>query len=197
MPGLKSSPPIAVVRSGLVQAIALSIDRALDRLYAACGAIAATAIVLIAFLVATSIITRLIGVYIGGLTEGAGYAMAAAGSFGLAYTFQTGGHIRVDLVLSTMPGKWRGLSEFFALVLTIAAIGYLAWFMLRMVNISWKFGDLSDGSDGLPLWLPQFPAAIGFSVFAVALVHGFVKFCLTGETPWTQTGTLLSEKESS
>ena len=80
MPGLKSSPPIAVVRSGLVQAIALSIDRALDRLYAACGAIAAIAIVLIAFLVATSIITRLIGVYIGGLTEGAGYAMAAAGS---------------------------------------------------------------------------------------------------------------------
>ncbi len=176
--------------------IAIAIDSALNRLYAVCGAIAAIAILLIAVCVATSIISRLMGVYIGGLTEGAGYAMAAAGSFGLAYTFQAGGHIRVDLALQTMTKKVRGVSEFIALLLTTAAMLYLAWFMLRMVQISWRYGDLSDGSDGLPIWLPQFPAALGFSIFALALVHNFIKYGLTGETPWATSDTaLLSDEE--
>ncbi len=177
-----------------MRALALKIDRALVTLYAACGAVAAAAIVVIAVLVATSIVSRLLGIYVGGLTEGAGYAMAAAGGFGLAYTFRAGAHIRVDLVLNALPARGRGVSEVFALLLTTAALIYLAFFMLRMVNISWQFGDLSDGSDGLPLWIPQFPAALGFSIFAVALVHHFIAYCLTGETPWTRRGDdLLSE----
>lgn len=176
----------------MIRSIALTTDRALNRLYAICGAIAAFAIVLLAILVATSIISRLLGIYIGGLSEGAGYAMAAAGSFGLAYTFQTSGHIRVDLVLITLSDRVRSKVEFIALFLTAASITYLAWFMVRMVNISWKFGDLSGGSDGLPLWLPQLPAALGFSIFAVALVHNFIKFCVTGQITWGKSDELLS-----
>ena len=56
----------------MIKTIATTIDRALGRLYAACGAIAALSIVLIALFVAIKIISRLLGVYIGGLTEGAG-----------------------------------------------------------------------------------------------------------------------------
>ena len=67
--------------------------------------------------------------------------------------------------------------------------------MIRMVWISHKFGDLSDGSDGLPLWLPQLPAAIGFGIFGLALVHGFIRFCVTGEANWRQTGNLLTDKD--
>ena len=54
------------------------LDRTLNGIYALCGALAAGAIVLIALLVATSVISRLLGIYVGGLTEGSGYAMAAA-----------------------------------------------------------------------------------------------------------------------
>ena len=179
-----------------MRTIAVQIDRALARLYEVCGAIAAFAIIVIAVLVSVSIVSRLLGIYIGGLTEGAGYAMAAAGSFGLAYTFRAGGHIRVDLVLGALPAKARFASEVFALALTTAALIYLAWFMVRMVNISWKFGDLSDGSDGLPLWIPQFPAALGFSIFAVALVHHFVALCVTGRAPWAESGSgILDDRE--
>lgn len=174
-----------------------AIDRALNRLYALCGAIAAAAIVLIAVFVATSIVARALGVYISGMTEGAGYAMAAAGSFGLAYTFQAGAHIRVDLALNLMSEKVRGVSELIALLLTTTAICYLSWFMLRMVHISWMYGDLSDGSDGLPVWLPQFPAALGFSIFAVSLAHNLIKYCVSGEMRWNQTGdAILSDEKS-
>lgn len=172
-----------------------AVDRALERLYAACGAVAALAIVGIAVLVATSILSRLLGVYIAGLTEGAGYLMAAAGAFGLAYTFTSGGHIRVDLILGAVPARLRKVFEFVAVALTTGAMLFLAWFLFRMVRISHKFGDLSDGSDGLPLWVPQLPAALGFGVFALALIHSFVKYCITGETGWRQTGNLLSDQD--
>lgn len=176
--------------------IVIAADRALSRLYAVCGAIAAVAIVLIALLVAGSILSRLFGIYVGGLTEGAGYAMAAAGSFGLAYTFGAGGHIRIDLLISRLSERPRGITEFIALALTAAAACYLAWFMLRMVRISWKFGDLSDGSDGLPIWMPQFPAALGITIFAIALLHHLARYCLTGEMPWANSGdSILTEEK--
>ncbi len=179
----------------MVRHTAIVLDRALARLYAACGAIAALAIVGIAVLVATSIVSRLLGIYVGGLTEGAGYLMAAAGAFGLAHTFTAGGHIRVDLVLGAVPERGRGTFEFIAVALTTGAMLYLTWFMVRMVRLSYEFGDLSDGSDGLPLWLPQLPAAIGFGIFAVALAHGLIRFCITGEAGWRQAGGLLGDKD--
>ncbi len=174
-----------------------TMDRALGRLYAACGVISAISIVLIAVLVAVSIISRALGIYVGGLTEGAGYAMATAGSFGLAYTFQAGGHIRVDLILIALTTRAQNIAEFIALLLTTSAIFYLAWFMLRMVRISYQFGDISDGSDGLPIWLPQFPAAVGFAIFAIALLHNFIRYCLTGQKPWSVSGDILSNEEKS
>jgi|TARA_B110000208_G_C11656653_1_gene390050 TRAP-type C4-dicarboxylate transport system permease small subunit len=177
-----------------VKNIAFTLDRALERLYAACGVVAAFSIILIAVFVATKVISRLMGVYIGGLTEGAGYAMAAAGSFGLACTFQAGGHIRVDLVIGKLTGKLRNGAELVALVMTTGAVIYLAWFMTRMVFISWRFGDISSKSDGLPLWLPQLPAATGICIFGVALVHNLIRFCLKGASPWTKQDNLLSEK---
>ena len=193
--GQQSSTPIRLGKTA-VKNFVISLDRALGRLYAACGAIAAFCIVLIAIFVATKIISRLFGVYIGGLTESAGYAMAAAGSFGLAYTFQAGNHIRVDLIIGRMTGRLRSGAELIALALTTLAILYLAWFMAQMVKISWNFGDISSKSDGLPLWLPQFPAALGFVIFGVAMIHNLIRFCITGETPWTAQDSLLDEEPS-
>lgn len=176
--------------------VAITLDRVLERLYAACGVIAAFSVILIGIFVATKVISRLMGIYIGGLTEGAGYAMAAAGSFGLAYTFQAGSHIRVDLVIGTLTGKLRNFAELVALVMTAGAVIYLAWFMTRMVQISWKFGDISSKSDALPLWLPQLPAALGICIFGVALVHNLIRFCATGASPWTKQDNLLAETDN-
>ncbi len=175
---------------------AIIADRALDRLYAACGVIAAFSIILIAVFVATKVISRLLGVYIGGLTEGAGYAIAAAGSFGLAYTFQAGGHIRVDLVIGKLKGKLQSGAELVALLMTTFAVVYLAWFLTRMVHISWKFGDISSKSDGLPLWLPQLPAAVGFCIFGLSLFHDLIRYCATGASPWTKQDSLLANTDA-
>lgn len=172
-----------------------ALDRSLNRLYLLCGVIAAGAIIVIAVLVALSILSRLAGIYVGGLTEGAGYAMAAAGTFGLAYTFGAGGHIRVDLILNLLPHKPRSAVELLALTVTTGVILFLAYYFIRMVSISWKFGDLSDGSDELPLWMPQFPAALGFAIFALALCHHLVRYLFTREVTWaSDEDSLLDER---
>lgn len=172
-----------------------ALDGALNRLYLLCGVIAAGAIVIIAILVALSILSRLAGIYVGGLTEGAGYAMAAAGTFGLAYTFGAGGHIRVDLVLNLLPSKPRSVTELLALAVTTGVIAFLTYYFIRMVSISWTFGDLSDGSDELPLWIPQFPAAIGFTVFTLALCHHLIRYLFTREVTWASgEDNLLDEQ---
>lgn len=158
------------------------VETALDRLYRFCGALAAVAIVLIAAFVGASVVTRLMGIYVGGLTEGAGYAMAAAGSLGCAYAFGAGAHIRVDLGLNACPPGLRRRLDQFATAAASVAVCFLAFYFLRMVRISWIYGDISDGSDGLPLWLPQLPAAIGLVVFAIALVHAALHYALTGES---------------
>jgi len=159
------------------------LDKTLNKLYALCGALAAGSIVLIAVLVATNIVMRLLGIYVGGLTEGAGYAMAAAGSLGLAWTLGSGGHIRVDLLLEKLPDRSRRWLDQFAFLATAATICFAAWYLVRMTALSWDYGDLSDGSDALPLWLPQLPVAFGFCVFAVALVHGSIKYLWSGCSP--------------
>ncbi len=158
-------------------------ERALEALYLLCGALAAVAIALIAVLVGTSVVARLAGVYVGGLTEGAGYAMAAAGTLGLAYTFGSGGHVRVDIALARLrPGLRRRVDQL-ALIATAGAISILAYYFARMTALSFQFGDISDGSDQLPLWIPQFPAAVGLVVFAIALAHGALHYLLIGQSP--------------
>ncbi|MCZ7597331.1 MAG: TRAP transporter small permease [Gammaproteobacteria bacterium] len=97
------------------------LEHHLRRLALACGPAAAVCIVLPALLVVVSIASRLAGVYIGGLTEGAGYCMAAAGSLGLAYTFLEGEHIRVDIVLNRLSARARLRCEQLA-VATSAAL---------------------------------------------------------------------------
>lgn len=147
------------------------LDRVLRRLYAACAVLAGGAIILITLSVMVSIGSRAIGIYVPGTTEIAGYGMAAAGALGLAHTAINHGHVRVDLVLSRLGERPRHRVEVVALVASTLAIGFTAWTLYRLVASSHRFGDLSSNSDGLPLWIPQFPLALGFVVFALSLAH--------------------------
>lgn len=146
----------------------------LDRLYLAAGALAGVFLVAIGLLVLLSIVTRLLGVYIGGLTDYAGYAMASASFLALAYTFGKGGHIRVELILEKLTGRRRRLAELWCLAAGTFLAGYLAWFSVKMVRVSHMLGDVSESADATPLWIPQLSMAVGTVLLAVALADRFV-----------------------
>lgn len=148
--------------------------KALDRLYLAGGILAGLFLVAIAVLVLLSIVSRLLGIFVPGLSEYAGYAMAASSFFALAYTFGKGGHIRVNLVLTKFSGTRRRLAEIWCLAAGSFLAGYLAWYSVKMVRVSHMLGDVSEGSDAIHLWIPQLSMAAGAVLLAVALVDRLI-----------------------
>lgn len=157
-----------------------SIDRNLHRLYRGCGYLAALFIVLIGGLVLVNILSRLAGVFVPGMTEGAGYCMAGAGALGLAYTFGEHGHIRVSMLIENLRGKARFGLELWTLLAATGLACYLAFYLVRMVHVSYLFEDRSDGSDALLIWIPQVPIAFGFAVFALSLLHAVIVAIASG-----------------
>ena len=156
------------------------LDRWLLRLYRWCGYAAAGFLVLIGVLVLASIVTRMMSVYVGGLTEYSGYAMAASSFLALAYTLGEGGHIRVELLLGALGEKARWLAEIWCLAVASLVIVYVAWYLVRMVRVSYEFEDRSEGGDAILLWIPQSLMAVGAVVLALCVCHRFVRVLFAG-----------------
>jgi TRAP-type C4-dicarboxylate transport system permease small subunit len=147
---------------------------ALDRLYLAAGALAGLCLIAIAVLVLLSVITRLMGLYVPGLTVYAGYAMATSSFLALAYTFAKGGHIRVSLFIEKLAGRRRRAAELWCLAVGTFLAGYLGWYAVKMVRVSHMLGDVSEGADATPLWIPQIGMAAGSVLLTLALADRLV-----------------------
>jgi TRAP-type C4-dicarboxylate transport system permease small subunit len=152
-----------------------AIDCGLEKLYRLCGLIAAVLLATLTALVLLSILTRFFDTFIAGLTEYAGYTMAASSFFAMAYTFRSGGHIRVQLLISNLPPGARRISDLWCLAVFALITSYLAYYLIELAWESWAFGEISEGGDALPLWIPQTPTAIGAGIFALSAIHSFIK----------------------
>ncbi len=158
-------------------------DRLLKRLYLCCGYIAAALLVSLAGLVILSIVSRLVGVYVPGVTEFSGYAMAGASFFALAYTFCERGHIRVGILLNALHGRARWIAEVWCLLVATFFSGFLAFYLVKMTRVSWQLGDRSEGADAIHLWIPQTLVGFGAVVLAVCVVHQLILVLFGAEAP--------------
>ena len=52
--------------------------------------------------------------------------------------------------------------------------GYLAFYFVKMLIISYKFQERSEGADEILIWIPQTSVAIGSSVFFICIFHKFI-----------------------
>ncbi len=150
------------------------LDKALNKLYKFSGYIAATFLILVALFILTGISSRIFGFYIRGLAEYSGYCMAAASFFGLAYTFVEGGHIRITLFLEKFSADKRRLIEIWCLSIASFFSGYLTFYFIKMLIISYKFQERSEGADEILIWIPQTSVAIGSTIFFISVLHQFI-----------------------
>jgi TRAP-type C4-dicarboxylate transport system permease small subunit len=120
------------------------------------------------------IVARLLHWNIPGLDAYAGYAIAAALFLALPATLRQGDHIRVTLVLERLPNRLRAGLELACLLLAGALAGYLAWFALRLVWVSYTTHDVSTAADASPLWIPQIAVAVGSAGFALSFAHALL-----------------------
>ena len=155
---------------------------ALDWLHRLCAVLAALALVSICLLTLASSVGRALGVVVPSANELAGYAMAAASFLALAPTFRAGGHIRVQVLLGLLPVRLRHWIELWCIGMTLALVGYLAWWAIDLAHQSYVFGDVSPGLLPVPLWIPQSLMALGVVVLTLGLIEALVD-CLLGRTP--------------
>ena len=151
------------------------LSNVLDRIYVYAGYGAGILLVGLCGMILYSILGRLLGLYLGGVNDFAGYVMATSTFMALSYTFRTGGHIRVALLLNGLTGTRRRVLETFCLGIMSTVICYLAFYMCRLVWFSYDFQERSEGADATLLWMPQTPVAIGAVLFAVAVVHQLIE----------------------
>ena len=150
------------------------LDRNLNKFYKFSGYIAAFFLILVAVFILIGISSRIFGFYIRGLAEYSGYCMASASFFALAYTFVEGGHIRITLFLEKFSGIKKKFIEIWCLSVTSFFSGYLAFYFIKMLIISYKFQERSEGADEILIWIPQTSVAIGSSIFFISVFHKFI-----------------------
>lgn len=169
--------PAAVVLAacGLALAAALAppAARATAGLYRACGAIGACFLILIGALILLEIGARVAGIYVPGLKAYAGYAMAASAFFAFAYTFGHRAHIRMSAIIGRLKGRARRIAELWCLAASGAITGFVCWYAVRLVAVSWDLEDVSESTDRTLLWIPQVPVALGATVLFVCVLQRF------------------------
>tara|TARA_B110000881_G_C18368672_1_gene410090 strand:+ start:104 stop:595 length:492 start_codon:yes stop_codon:yes gene_type:complete len=151
-----------------------NINNFLKYIYKISGFIAAIFLILVAVFILTGICSRIFGFYIRGLAEYSGYSMAASSFFALAYTFYNKAHIRITLFLEKFENKKRRFAEIWCLSVASFFSGFMAYYFIKMVFISIKFKERSEGADEILIWIPQTSLAIGSFLFFVCVFHHLV-----------------------
>ena len=150
------------------------IDNFLKNIYRFSGYIAAIFLILVAVFILTGIASRIFGFYIRGLAEYSGYCMAASSFFALSYTFVEGGHIRITLFLEKVSGIKKKILEIWCLIIASFYSGYLAFYFIKMLKISYEFQERSEGADEILIWIPQTSVALGSLIFFVCVFHQLI-----------------------
>ena len=156
-----------------------ALRRGLDGLYFAGAILSGGFLVILLILVVLQMAARWFGFTFPGSAQYAGYAMAAASFLAFAHTLNRGAHIRVSLLLARL-GRFRWQGEVWCFALGAALTCYLAWYSVRAVNWSYKLGDVSQGQDATPLWIPQIAMAAGAILLAIAFIDHLVRLLVFG-----------------
>ena len=150
------------------------LNKNLKKIYKFSGYVAAFFLILVAIFILIGIASRIFGFYVRGLAEYSGYCMAASSFFALSYTFVENGHIRITLFLEKISGKKKIYLENWCLIMASFFSGYLAFYFIKMLIISYKFQERSEGADEILIWIPQTSVALGSSIFFICIFHKLI-----------------------
>jgi len=151
-----------------------SINNFLKAIYKISGFIAVIFLILVAVFILTGVSSRIFGFYIRGLAEYSGYSMAASSFFALAYTFYDKAHIRITLFLEKLEKKKRRFAEMWCLSVGSFFSAFMAYYFIKMVVISIKFKERSEGADEMLIWIPQ--ASVELALLYFLFVYFIISF---------------------
>ncbi len=140
--------------------------------------------------VLADIIMRQIAHSFGGTEEIAGYAMALATSWGMAYALLELGHVRIDLLRARTGQTMRALFDVFSMIVlsgVVVTIAIKAW---PVVARSLKNGSTANTPLETPLaWvqLPWFAGWVWFAVMSCLVTLAALSLVVKGRNEDTET----------
>lgn len=150
--------------------------------YSASLVLSGSCLVIMTLLILAQITARSFGVIIPSSEDFAGWLLSATIFFGLAYTFNTGNHIRVTILLSRLNGSTRRFVEFINLIAGVLISGYMAFYTAYTAYESYIYDDVTDTYLVVPLWMVQSPMALGSLFLLIAIVDSFTA-AMQGKKP--------------
>lgn len=160
--------------------------QALDRLYAASGALAAVCLAAICGVMLLQSLGREAGILFRGADDITAWLTAACAFLALGHTFRRGELVRVGLWIDRLEGRARRRAELAALTVSLLFVGYMLWAVAKFVFESWKFDEVAQGLIRIPIWIPQLTLVIGVLIFFIALADEWVAV-LGGRKPVYRT----------
>ena len=152
----------------------------LDFIYLAAGVPAALCLIAILLLIVAQMVARWTGEIFPGAANYAGYCMAAASFFAFANALNRGAHIRVSILLNTVPKGARRLLEIWCFALGAAVAWYFTYYAYWFTFWSWKFNEVSQAQDATPMWIPQSVMVLGGAILAIALTDHLIHVIFRG-----------------
>ncbi len=131
-------------------------------------------LILMVTLILAQILARFLGIIIPSSEDFAGWLLSATIFFGLAYTFNEGGHIRVTILLNRFSGRKGIFFEYINMVVGLIISGYLAFYTVVTVYESYDYAELTETYLAVPLWMIQTPMAIGSVCLFIAMLDALI-----------------------
>ena len=147
--------------------------RFLDHLDTVIGWISAV-ILLIAFcLLAFSVFARYVAVgwQIDWILEVVVFSIAWAVLLGVARIEKRAGHIRVDFVVNRLDEGWQRMAEILSLVFALAVGVFFVWSGILVVQDAVRWGERTDSTLRIPLWVYYAALSTSFSVHALFILQ--------------------------
>ena len=101
--------------------------------------------------------------------EYSAYGLAAIIFMGAGYCLREKGHIRITLVLGFLPGLAARITTFISASITTIFMGYLWWYLFKMVQSAIRYESTSGTLTNTPLWIPQTVMLAGAGCFFIQL----------------------------
>ena len=103
------------------------------------------------------------------------YGLAAIIFLGAGYCLKEKGHIRITLVLTFLPEKVASVVTFVGSGITTIFMGYMWWYLYKMVMSAVRYQSTSGTLTNTPLWIPQTVMLIGAACFLIQLAGTTLK----------------------
>jgi TRAP-type C4-dicarboxylate transport system permease small subunit len=113
-----------------------------------------------------------------GVDEYGGYLLAVCGTIGFSYALFERAHIRIDVLLRTLPMPLRAVADVVALLALNFFVWNLFWRSFAVARQSYDFAAIAVSPLETPLVVPQALWAVAMALFAVVALVLMVRALL-------------------